>query len=97
MRTVTQAQKNKALEVSHSKKDYIITDLRIDDPAIMLADGTIVNKDNIPLIPNDRHPFDHFLVVGSIRLMERVISASPLLKKDRLSKSYDLNLGDQLF
>ena len=52
MRTVTQAQKNKAMSVSFCKKDYIITDLRINEQAVVMADGTQVTKANAPLIPN---------------------------------------------
>ena len=92
MRTITQAQKSKALQISASKKDYIITDLRIDDPAVLMADGTPVNAHNAPLIPNQVHPFDHFIVVGTIRMIDRVISSSPLLKKDRLSKPFTFDI-----
>lgn len=55
-----------------------------------MADGTIVKKETAPLIPNDRHPFDHYLVVATIRMIDRVISSSPLLKKDKLSKPSSL-------
>lgn len=52
MRTLTQTQRNKALAVSFCKKDYIITDLRIHEQAVVMADGSQITKANAPLIPN---------------------------------------------
>lgn len=52
MRTLTQAQRNKALEVSFCKKDYIITDLKQYDQTVVMVDGTPINKGNAPLLPN---------------------------------------------
>lgn len=52
MRTLTQTQRNKALAVSFCKKDYIITDLRIHEQAVIMADGSQITKANAPLIPN---------------------------------------------
>lgn len=72
MRTLTQAQKSKALEISFCKKDYIITDLKQFDQLVVMADGTPVTKANAPLLPNDRHPFDHFIVSAEVRLTDRV-------------------------
>ena len=86
MRTLTQTQKTKALEISTRKKDFIITDLKLVDPAVELANGTQVSKKNAPLIPNDKHPYDHFIVSGTVRMMDRVVSSSPLLKKRNLTK-----------
>ena len=40
MRTLTQAQKAKALDISFRKKDFIITDLKIVDPTVELINGT---------------------------------------------------------
>jgi hypothetical protein len=52
MRSLTQAQKLKVMEVSFCKKDYIITDLRIDEQTVTMADGSKITKANAPLIPN---------------------------------------------
>lgn len=52
MRTLTQTQVHKALEVSFRKKDFIITDLKLVDTTVELVDGTEVTKLNAPLTPN---------------------------------------------
>jgi hypothetical protein len=52
MRTITQAQRSKALAISFCKKDYIITDLRINEQAVLMSDGTQITKANASLIPN---------------------------------------------
>lgn len=44
MRSFTQTQKRKALQHSCCRKDYIITDLRLTDPVVLMADGTAVTK-----------------------------------------------------
>jgi hypothetical protein len=89
MRTLTQAQRNKALEVSFCKKDYIITDLRLYDQVIIMADGTPVNKGNAHLLPNERHPFDHFIVSAEVRLTDRIESKSPLVRKKPVSSPFE--------
>ena len=72
MRTLTQAQRNKALIVNFCKKDYIITDLRINEQAVVMADGTTVTKANALLLPNENHPFDHFIVSASVMMIDRI-------------------------
>jgi hypothetical protein len=81
MRTMTQAQRRKALAVSFCKKDYIITDLKISDQLIDMADGTEVHKANAPLIPNDQHPFDHFIISANLVYVKRIETVSPLRRK----------------
>jgi hypothetical protein len=44
MRTLTQTQKRKALQISFLRKDYIITDLRLSDSVVLMVDGTAVTK-----------------------------------------------------
>lgn len=40
MRTLTQAQRNKALQLNFCKKDYIVSDLKITEPMIVTAEGS---------------------------------------------------------
>lgn len=32
-----------------------------------MADGTEIHKENAQLIPNDKHPFDHYIVSACLR------------------------------
>lgn len=89
MRALTQAQRNKALQVSFCKKDYIITDLRINEQAVVMANGTTVTKANAPLLPNEAHPFDHFIVSAAVMMIDRVESASPLRRKKPVSTAFE--------
>lgn len=72
--------------MSEKKKDFIITDLKLVETVVELVDGTQVNKKNAPLTPNQIHPFDHFVVSGTVRMIDRIVSSSPLLKKRNISK-----------
>lgn len=92
MRTLTQTQKCKALQLNFCKKDYIVTDLKICQGEVVIADGYQVTKKSAPVLPNSDHPFDHFIVEAILQKNERIISSSPLLKKKRISKEMDEGL-----
>lgn len=72
MRTLTQTQKRKAKHISFLRKDYIISDLRLSDSVVLMVDGTSITRQNAPLIPNNKHPFDHFLVEATVHMLGRI-------------------------
>lgn len=60
-RTLMQPQRKKALVLDQSGKDYIVSELPILDAKIMLMNGDEV-KEELPLLPNKDHPYDHYVV-----------------------------------
>ncbi len=60
-RTMMQPQRNKANKLDQSSKDYFISELPIVDQKCMLVNGRDIQND-LPLLPNAEHPYDHYLV-----------------------------------
>jgi len=59
-----QAQLNKANELVNEIKDHIITTLEIKEKYISLIDGS---KSQNELLPNDNHPYDHYVVAAFLK------------------------------
>lgn len=66
-RTMMQAQRNKADDLVSGTKDYIITDLELIDTKIQTIKGQKIEGEEA-FLPNKDHPYDHFMVVGTIQL-----------------------------
>lgn len=58
-RTYIQAQLHKADQRINEVKDHIVSTLPITQHWLELVDG---NDSQRELLPNDQHPFDHFIV-----------------------------------
>jgi hypothetical protein len=54
---------HKADQAVDELKDHIITTLEIKEYGLELIDGSPSNKE---LLPNDRHPYDHFIVKAKL-------------------------------
>lgn len=63
-RTMTQTQHHKGNVVVAESKDKIISDLKIVSGSIRYITNEEVKERG--LIPSDKHPFDHFVVVASL-------------------------------
>lgn len=62
MRTYLQAQLSKAGQYTSLVKDHLFSTLPFKEHSIDLIDGSRAVRED--LLPNNRHPFDHYLVVG---------------------------------
>lgn len=68
-RTLMQPQRNKGNKHDKTAKDFILSDCQIEDVKIMMANlQDISHEANPPLLPNKIHPYDHYLVVGTVVL-----------------------------
>ena len=64
MRTHLQAQFHKSGIYTSEAKDFILSNLPIKDYSVDVITGEKMCEKE--LLPNNRHPFDHFLVVANI-------------------------------
>lgn len=61
-RTISQGQFKKANKEDHNSKDKVLSTKPIITGKISSLNGRIINPKG-QMIPNDNHPFDHFLLV----------------------------------
>jgi hypothetical protein len=61
-----QAQYSKSEHIIESCVDYLISNRELSDTRIYDIAGEIKDRMNITFIPQENHPFDHFLVFGRI-------------------------------
>lgn len=64
-RTMTQGQYHKGNIVVAESKDKIMSTLKLIKGSIRYIDNTEAGKEG--LIPTDRHPFDHFVLVVNLK------------------------------
>jgi hypothetical protein len=65
-RTFMQAQYKKADKMIESCVDFLISNVELSYTRVCDITGQSKNRMNITYIPKEDHPFDHFLVCGSI-------------------------------
>ena len=54
---------HKAEQAVDELKDHIISTLEIKDYTLELVDGSASQRE---LLPNDKHPYDHFIVKAKL-------------------------------
>ena len=60
-----QPQRHKAEKLDQMSKDYIITDLKMENAQVQLINGESIKKgEKEKLLPTHEHPFDHYLVAA---------------------------------
>ena len=64
-RTYLQGQLSKAKATMRHAHDYLISTEKIQKGKVINIDNKEVNK-SFPLIPNESHPYDHYIVSGEI-------------------------------
>lgn len=64
-RTFIQLQYNKSNKLVEEVKDLLVSNLEITKGKIETIEQTVVSSE---LIPNDIHPFDHFVVKATVKI-----------------------------
>lgn len=62
-----QPQRNKGNKVDYCAKDFIFSECKIYNVKIMMATSEEIDKKKSPpLLPNSIHPYDHYIVKGTV-------------------------------
>lgn len=73
-----QVQKHKANELNDGTKDYLLSNVKMSGAEITTIDNKRVKKGkDLPLLPNTKHPYDHYMLFGEILLDKQTYERQP--------------------
>ena len=65
-----QPQRHKAEVLDMGTKDYILTDLTMEEKKIMMIDGEeVLLGTKKKLLPTDKHPYDHYVTACTLQFI----------------------------